>query len=64
MGRLKQISDQERMNMIHNFLLDDSQIMFPESYRIRTFIVGILLIQLEVFISNDINQRPVDLISG
>ena len=33
MGRLKQISDQERMNMIHNFLLDDSQIMFPDFYR-------------------------------
>ena len=33
MDKLKQISDQERMNMIHNFLHDDSNIMFPEFYR-------------------------------
>ena len=33
MDKLKQISDRERMNMIHNFLLDDSKIMFPEFYR-------------------------------
>ena len=33
MDKLKQISDQERMEMINNFLLDDSKIMFPEFYR-------------------------------
>ena len=33
MDKLKQISDQDRMEMIHNFLLDDSKIMFPEFYR-------------------------------
>ena len=33
MDKLKQISDQGRMEMINNFLLDDSKIMFPEFYR-------------------------------
>ena len=33
MDKLKQITDQDRMEMIHNFLLDDSKIMFPEFYR-------------------------------
>ena len=33
MDKLKQIDDQERMKMIHTFLLDDTKIMFPEFYR-------------------------------
>ena len=33
MDKLKQIDDQERMKMIHTFLLDETKIMFPEFYR-------------------------------